>query len=301
MKDPDLLGPGRPRKRRKLSPALVGLFILAGLGGIAVLWIWVFTPIFMTPQEFHDRQKRFDRAIREVLHAHGPGGSDPRLPAWPPPLDGDRLKVIACAESEVARGVRFTATNQPIDYPWGDVPSYMGTSADLVVRCMRAAGVDLQQMVAVDRKAQPKRYPLMLYTNKKPDRSVDHRRVANLFAFAHQFLPDSPTELETPDDLVRWLPGDLVFWAEGGREGHPGLAGIVSDRRDDSGMPLVYTLLPDDMHASNHHRLDEWPLVGHAALAIDVLNERFLEAYPGTPREPRPPQPTLPPSAPDDP
>lgn len=293
----DLLGPGRPRKRKKLSPALLGFLAVIGIGGIGALWVWVFSPIFMTPQEFHERQKHFDRAIRDVLHAHGAGGSDPGLPPWPPPLDDDRLKVLGCAEAQVAAGVRHVATTQSIDFPWGDLPPYLGTSADLVVRCLRALDLDLQQMIAVDRKAQPKRYPLGLYTSKKPDRSLDHRRVPNLFTFAHQFLPEAPTAIETPDDLLRWLPGDLVFWAEGGREGHPGLVGIVSDRRDDSGMPLVITLLPDDTRASSHHRLDDWPLVGHATLSVDTLLERFLEAYPGTALEPRPP-PTAAPQGP---
>ncbi|MCC6620843.1 MAG: DUF1287 domain-containing protein [Deltaproteobacteria bacterium] len=294
MRDDDLLAPARPRRRRRLSPAFLAGLVLVGLGGLVALWIWVFTPVFMTPQEFHEHQKRFDRAIRDVLRAHGPGGSDPGLPPWPPPLDDDRLRVLACAESEVVRGVRFLASQQPIGYPWGDLPPQFGTSADLIVRCLRAVNVDLQQMIHVDRKAQPKRYPLELLSNKKPDRGLDHRRVSFLFAFLHHFLPAGPLEIETPADLARWLPGDLVFWAEGGRQGHPGLAGIISDRRDETGMPLVITLLPDDARASSHRRLDAWPLIGHATLDVDGLNERFLEAYPGTPLEGRPPPPPAP-------
>ncbi len=261
------------------------------MAGIAALWIWVFTPVFVTPQEFHETQKRFDRAIREVVRAHGPGGSDPGLPPWPPPLDDDQIRVIACAEAEVARGVRYLASQQSLPFPWGDLPPHFATSADLVIRCLRAVNVDLQQMIAVDRKAEPKRYPLELFSNKKPDRGVDHRRVSYLFAFLHHYLPQAPVETETPEELARWLPGDLVFWSEGGREGHPGLVGIVSDRRDETGMPLVVTLVPDETRASSHHRLDDWPIIGHARLAVDVLNEGFLEDYPSTTLEGRPPAP----------
>jgi len=291
MKEPDLLGPARPRRRRRLSPAVIGVLGLAGLGGLTALWIWVFTPIFVTPQEFHERQRRFDRSVREVLHAQGPGGSDPSLPPWPPPLGDDRLRVLTEAEAQVVRGVRFAASSQAIDYPWGDLPANIGTSADVVVRALRAVNIDLQQMVHIDRKAQPKRYPLALFTNKKPDRSTDHRRVVLLYAFLHAFLPEGPVDTDTPETLAQWLPGDLVFWAEGGREGHPGLVGVVTDRRDETGMPLVITLHEDDKRASIHHRLDDWPIVGHATLAVDALLERFLEAYPGTILEPRPPPP----------
>jgi len=273
-----------------LSPAFIALLVLAAAGGIALLWVWVFQDVFITPQLFHEQQKRFDRAIRDVLRAHGPGGSDPSLPPWPPRLDDDRLRVLACAQSEVARGVRYLQSQQPIDYPWGDVPEQLGTSADLVIRCLRAVDIDLQQMVHVDRKGEPKRYPLELFSNKKPDRSVDHRRVSFLFAFLHHFLPQGPIELETPEDRARWLPGDLVFWSVGGRDGHPGLVGIVTDRRDEAGRPLVVTLLPEDSRVTDDHRLDAWPLVGHATLDVDVLTERFLETYRGTVLEPRPPR-----------
>ena len=192
MKDDDLLAPARPRRRRRLSPAFLALLTLLGLAGIAALWVWVFKDVFITPQEFHEQQKRFDKAIREVLRAHGPGGSDPALPPWPPPLDDDRVKVLAAAETEVARAVRYLPSQQPIDFPWGDLPAHLGTSADVVVRSLRAVGVDLQQMLHVDRKAEPKRYPAELFSNKKPDRSVDHRRVTYLFAFLHHFLLDRP-------------------------------------------------------------------------------------------------------------
>lgn len=288
-KDP-LLSPAIRRRRRRLPRALAFPLIIGGLAGLSALWIWVFAPIFITPQDFHQRQKTFDRTLREVLHART-DGAESKLPPWPGTLSADRLTVLGCAESAVARAIRHAPSWQAIDYPWGDVPSHLGTSGDLMVRCLRELNIDLQQLVHLDRKAEPKRYPLQLVAKKQPDRSMDHRRVAFLFAFAKTFLPEAPLELETPELATAFLPGDFVFWSKGGQEGYPGLLGIVLDRRDEYGMPLAATLVPEEGRTSGAHRLDEWPLIGHFQLDVDRTLEKFLEAYPGAPLEPRPTAP----------
>ena len=269
---------------------------MALLAGIAALWIWVFTPIFISPIEFHARQLAFDAAIREVVQARGPGGKIPSLPAWPPPLDVDRVTVLACAESAAARGVRFAANAEPIPFPWGDVPDHLGNSADLLVRCLRKVRVDLQQLVHHDRVTEPKRYPTEHFTQKKPDKAMDHRRIAYLFAFARAFLPSAPIETEKPEDASHFLPGDIVFWSEGGRDGFPGLAGIVTDRRNELGVPFVVTILQKEDRATDDHLVDAWPITGHFSLDVTYLFEHFLETYPGLPyaTEP-PPAPRAPP------
>lgn len=285
-RDPLLVPRGSRRRRRRLSPLLTFALVVAGIGAISALWIWVFSPIFVTPHEFHQRQRTFDRVLREVLQAGEDLGSE--LPPWPQALSADQLRVLACAESAVVGTVRYSAARRQIDYPWGDVPEHLGTSADLLVRCLRAVNVDLQQMVALDRKNEPKRYPLNLLRRRHPDRSMDHRRVSFLFAFAKAYVPDGPLDLETPEQMAAFQPGDIVFWAHNGREGHPGLLGIVLDRRDDTGMPLVATLVPSEGRTSGAHRIDEWPLLGHFRLDVNALLERFLERYPGAVLEPRP-------------
>ena len=190
------------------------------------------------------------------------------------------------------RAVRHTPNWQHVDFPWGDMPPHLGTSADLMVRCFRALDLDQQQMLHLDRNTEPKRYPLELLTKKQPDKSMDHRRVSFLFVFAKAFLPEAPMDLDTPEQAVAFLPGDVVFWSQGGREGYPGLLGIVLDRRDEAGMPLAATIVPEEGRASGAHRLDEWSIVGHFSLDVDKTLERFLEKYPGAPMEPRPARPT---------
>lgn len=275
------------RRRRRVSPALVAVAALAAAGAIALLWYWVFKPIFISPEEFFARQKRFDRVIREVVATSSNTGG-PDLPPWPPALTSDRVAMVVCAERQVVRTVRHAPQVRTIEYPWGDIPSHLGTSADVMVRCLREVSMDLQQMVHHDRKADPKRYPQSLFRNRKVDRNMDHRRVAYLFTFARTFLPQAPVETERLEDAASFLPGDLVFWAEGGREGNPGLVGIVSDRRDATGMPLAYTVVPEDGRAGMHYRIDAWPILGHFSLDVEAAMERFLETYPDAVIVPRP-------------
>lgn len=287
MSDHDPLLTPHSRRRRRLHPFVLALGALAVVAGIALLWVEAFSPIFISPQEFVARQKAFDRALRELVARHG-DGAIPNLPPWPAPLTPERVEVLACAEAEAIRGVRYSTASQSIGYPWGDIPDHIGTSADLLVRCFRRTDLDLQQLVHHDRKTNPKRYPTKLFARKTPDKNLDHRRVAFLFAFAKAYFPEAPTETDKPEALALFQPGDVVFWSVGGREGHPGQIGIVLDRRDDSGMPLVATINAEDGRATIHHRLDTWQVVGHFSLEPDWTLERFLEAYPGHALEPAP-------------
>ena len=82
---------------------------------------------------------------------------------------------------------------------------------------------------------------------------------------------------DTPERLTAFLPGDVVFWAGSRGSEFPNLAGIVLDRRDALGAPLVATLYPPDGAMSDHHRVDEWPVLAHIRIRPDRFLERFLE------------------------
>ncbi len=280
------------RRKRQTNPLLTALVLLGALGVIALLWYWVFAPLFIPPQEFFARQKRFDRAIRDVIAYRSTDPAD-LLPAWPEPLTTARVEVLLCAERALTLGVRHAPQERDLPYPFGDLPAHLGTSTDLIIRCLREVGLDLQQLIHHDRRLEPRRYP-PIPANKKLDRGRDHRRVANVFTFARAFAPERPIETATPAAATAFQPGDLVFWAHSGREGLPGLAGVVSDRRDETGMPLVVTLVPDEERISHHHRVDEWPILGHVALDPEATMARFVEMWPSVRLEDPPPRPAPP-------
>ena len=114
-------------------------------------------------------------------------------------------------------------------YPNGDVNPKEGVCADLVVRALRRAGIDLQEAVHVDVSANKKGYGV-----KVPDKYIDQRRVWILNTFFKRKWQTLTTELKSPKD---WRPGDIVIWNTGSkRHLHIGIAG--RKKRSD-GFPYV--------------------------------------------------------------
>ena len=95
----------------------------------------------------------------------------------------------------------YDAAYYSIPYPNGDVPSG-GACSDVIIRVLRANGVDLQKELHEDMNSH-----FDLYPNKwgltKPDANIDHRRVPNLMTY---FKRKGWTADST------WKPGDIVCW-----------------------------------------------------------------------------------------
>jgi uncharacterized protein len=92
---------------------------------------------------------------------------------------GDRLAASALAHS--GDSIAYDPSYYKISYPNGDVASGKGNSADVVVRCLRKIGIDLQKEVHEDMTQHFRLYP-QLWGALTPDPNIDHRRVANLQA-----------------------------------------------------------------------------------------------------------------------
>jgi uncharacterized protein YijF (DUF1287 family) len=88
-------------------------------------------------------------------------------------------------------------------YPGGDVAPQTGVCADVVVRAFRGIGVDLQREVHEDMRRAFDAYP-KLWGLKRPDRNIDHRRVANLM----RFFERRGVRIDSDD----WRAGDIVAW-----------------------------------------------------------------------------------------
>lgn len=150
------------------------------------------------------------------------------------PPKGDAAKILARARAEVERGVRYDASYRLLDYPGGDVPADVGACTDVIVRALRAIGVDLQQDLHEDMRRNFRLYP-QRYGLRKPDRSIDHRRAANHVVYLRrhaQVLPNSTAFAAA----ATWQAGDLVYW---GKSDAPWHCGVVSDRRNANGLPWV--------------------------------------------------------------
>ena len=139
----------------------------------------------------------------------------------------DPLDILMGARKLVLNRARYTEGYFQISYPRGDVPRAVGVCSDTIVRAYRNAGIDLQSRVAEDVRAAPSAYPAI----RRPDTSIDHRRVKTLLTW---FLRHVPQVREGPA-----RPGDVVFLDTfPGRPG-PDHVGIISDRTAPSGLPFV--------------------------------------------------------------
>ena len=131
--------------------------------------------------------------------------------------------LIAAARRQVGVTLAYDPGYTSLRFPGGDVPRAKGVCTDVVVRAYRDAfDLDLQALVNADMRrafaAYPRRWGL-----RRPDASIDHRRVPNL----QVFLSRQGARLPLPADARGWRPGDLFTSLIGGRLPH---IGIVSDR-----------------------------------------------------------------------
>lgn len=137
-------------------------------------------------------------------------------------------------------------------YPSGYPDDEHGVCTDVVAIACREAGYDLQALVAADVARRPEAYAIEI-----PDPAIDFRRTPNLKVFF-----DAHAQRLTSDarNISEWRGGDIVLY-----EGH---IGIVSDRRNERGVPyLIHHSGPFQLryeedklqsygHIVGHYRLD---------------------------------------------
>ena len=156
-----------------------------------------------------------------------------RLPETMPPPASEHIgnadkapPVVRAARSQIGRTVRYDPAYTALDYPMGDVPIVKGVCTDVVIRALRQQGIDLQQLVHQDMKANFSAYPNR-WGLKRPDPNIDHRRVPNLEVYftRHGWAVQDG-----------YRAGDIVTWRLAG-SGLPHI-GIVSDRKQGD-TPLI--------------------------------------------------------------
>ena len=169
------------------------------------------------------------------------------------PLTPLQAKIVGGAKAQL--GDAYDASYRVIPYPNGDPPAGRGACTDVVVRSLRAGGFDLQALVHDDMTRHWDRYP-HAWGLARPDSNIDHRRVPNLAVFFRTHGKTLSNSV-TPQTLPTWQPGDIVCWKMPGGGDHTGL---ISDRRDTSGIPLVIHNLG---LCREQDVLTAWTIAGH--------------------------------------
>lgn len=141
-------------------------------------------------------------------------------------------RLVAAARRQVGVTLRYDPAYTVLAFPNGDVDRVKGVCTDVVIRAYRdALALDLQGLVNADMRANFGAYPKN-WGLGRPDHNIDHRRVPNLAAFWRRQKAAVPVT----EDPADWRPGDIFTQRVGGRLPH---TGIVSDRKNSRGVPLV--------------------------------------------------------------
>lgn len=143
----------------------------------------------------------------------------------------DSTQLVEDARKQVGVTLFYDPRYQRLDYPGGDVPEITGVCTDVIIRALRAQGLDLQQAVHQDMRNHFSLYP-QNWGLRGPDRNIDHRRVPNLMTWFKR----QGWSLRFTSDPASYQAGDIVTWDLGGGTLH---IGIVSDRRSAEGVPLI--------------------------------------------------------------
>lgn len=98
-----------------------------------------------------------------------------------------------------------------------------GVCTDVVAFALKAAGYDLIKLVQEDIEVAPEDYGI-----NESDENIDFRRVKNLKVYFSNTGIELTTDIK---DVEQWQGGDIVIF-----ENH---IGIVSDRRNEDGVPYV--------------------------------------------------------------
>jgi uncharacterized protein YijF (DUF1287 family) len=167
----------------------------------------------------------------------------------------DEEKIVVRARKEIDRVLTYDASwMETTGYPMGDVPWNRGACTDVVVRSLRAVGIDLQELVHEDILSD-----MSAYGAREADTHIDHRRVTALMIFFQRHAMALTNDLRDRD---AFRPGDIVFyawtWTRGAPPEH---VGIVSDKRGPRGLPLILQNPgPRPVEADS---LDHGRLIGH--------------------------------------
>ncbi|MBL8049013.1 MAG: DUF1287 domain-containing protein [Chthonomonas sp.] len=167
----------------------------------------------------------------------------------------ERESAVMISAKEQARLTKFyDPAYVQLKYPGGDVPMERGVCADVIVRALRAANIDLQKELHEDMAKHFNKYP-QNWGLRKPDRNIDHRRVLNLevwFSRKGYSLPLS----NKPSDF---RAGDIVTWRLKDGRAHTGM--VTNQFANDGVTPLMVhnigrgTQFEDVLFA--------WRMIGH--------------------------------------
>lgn len=192
----------------------------------------------------------------------------------------DQQDILEGARMEIRNRTRniLVMEDKTNYFSGGDPPPDRGVATDLIARALKNAGFDIQQMVDADIRTDPEAYPLYRWEQSAPDPNIDYRRAENLMVFfdRHAQVLTTDVDLKDPENLKQWAPGDIVFWDVNG-DGGVDHTGILSDKANKDGIPMVIHNYPDPGYTAEEDVLTKWRVVRHYRFPGQSLSPQQVE------------------------
>ncbi len=131
----------------------------------------------------------------------------------------DQTDILQGALDYVASRPKYKSKYYRTGYP----NDGYGVCTDVVAFALKNAGYDLMTLVQQDIQANPADYDI-----DEPDQNIDFRRVKNLRVYFSHSAISLTTDIS---EIEEWQGGDIVIF-----KNH---IGVVSDRRNENGVPYV--------------------------------------------------------------
>lgn len=161
--------------------------------------------------------------------------------------------LVDAARSQIGVTLTYDPAYVALAYPNGDVPLARGVCSDVIIRALRASGVDLQKLVHEDMAKNFSAYP-KLWGLKSTDKNIDHRRVPNLA----KYFERTGRSIKVTKDAKNYLSGDFVVCRLSNNLIH---IMLVSSKTTADGVPLVIHNI--GAGAQEEDRLFAFTIEGH--------------------------------------
>ena len=170
--------------------------------------------------------------------------------------------------SDFVLGARKDAEKHPkyvsLYYEGGYPPDNEGVCTDVIWRAFKNAGYSLKDMVDKDIELHPEDYKNIT----QRDHNIDFRRVHNLRVFFKKYAVSLTLDY---NKIEEWQPGDIVIF---GNSKH---IGIISDRRNEKGIPYVIHNGGQLEREQDYLKKDE--ITGHYRFDASLIPDEVLIAW----------------------
>lgn len=139
-------------------------------------------------------------------------------------------------------------------YNGGYPPDDVGVCTDVIWRAFNSININFKDLIDNDIELNLNDYPRVYGSI---DRNIDFRRVPNLKVYFEKYATIETTQIKPGDaeNLKQWQPGDIILYLKPYEH-----VGIVSDERDENGVPWVIHNAHPEMKKSKLNWFEDYEL-----------------------------------------